>query len=341
LDVDRDNDTLVTNLIINPELNVAIRQISTSNICLSGEMPIWQEVTLTNTGNMDLYNIELILQIDTGETGSPAYIILTETCTDVIAEGKSVTYSFKEAYNVPWNADYYPRIYASLACNRGLIDVTTAIIECVDLEDLYMVSIDNPSDINNKDNVGEPIYVRATVGNHSDRNPFTGLRITVQVENSQGIQTETFTEITGSIGVSATVNHNFTQSYTVPNDTVYYLTVYIDSYNNYLDNDTLTIKRTTDYTGINVTGIDILSLSQNIPNPANHSTRIDYSIPEAGEVIFHVHSISGQLLYSQTIEASRGTNSIELNTSTFAAGVYVYSMEYKGQRQVRQLIINN
>jgi hypothetical protein len=73
---------------------------------------------------------------------------------------------------------------------------------------------------------------------------------------------------------------------------------------------------------------DGFTLGQNIPNPATNSTRIDYIIPEAGEVIFHVHSISGQLLYSKTIEAERGTNTLELNTSTFASGVYYYSIEY-------------
>ncbi|MDR2409426.1 MAG: T9SS type A sorting domain-containing protein [Bacteroidales bacterium] len=46
-------------------------------------------------------------------------------------------------------------------------------------------------------------------------------------------------------------------------------------------------------------------------------------------------------MYSKTIETERGTNSIELNTSTFAAGVYFYSMEYKGQRLVKQLVISD
>ncbi|MDR1183115.1 MAG: T9SS type A sorting domain-containing protein, partial [Bacteroidales bacterium] len=78
-----------------------------------------------------------------------------------------------------------------------------------------------------------------------------------------------------------------------------------------------------------------------IPNPANSSTRINYSIPEAGEVIFHVHSVSGQLLYSQTIETVSGKQSIELNTSTFAAGIYFYSIEYKGQRLVKRMMIND
>jgi hypothetical protein len=81
------------------------------------------------------------------------------------------------------------------------------------------------------------------------------------------------------------------------------------------------------------------SLSQNIPYPANSTTRIDYTIPEAGEVIFHVHSINGQLLYSKTIEAPRGNQSIELNTTTLSAGVYFYSMEYKGQRIVKRMSV--
>jgi hypothetical protein len=82
-----------------------------------------------------------------------------------------------------------------------------------------------------------------------------------------------------------------------------------------------------------------ITLNQNIPNPANNSTRINYSVPEAEKVIFHVHSISGQLLYSKTIEASRGNQSIELNTSMFAAGIYFYSIEYKDQRIVKRMSV--
>jgi hypothetical protein len=334
------NDTLVRTLIINPEIAVQLNQVSENNLCLSAKTPIWQEVILTNTGNLDVYNIGLILQIDTGETGSPAYAILTEVCTDTIAEGKSVTYNFKEAYTVPWNADYYPRVFAYLSCDSTLIDTKTAIIECVDITDLYMVSVENPSSA--VDLIGSSIQPSASLHNRSDHETFAGVNITVVVENSQGVETERFTEMTGLIGTLSTVSHNFANSYTVPNDTVYYLSVYIDSYENYPNNDTITIRRETINVGITPTEkMGGFTLSQNIPNPANNSTRIDYSVPDAGKVVFHVHSITGQLLYSKTIEAARGTNSIELNTSTFAAGVYFYSMEYKGQRLVRQLIISD
>jgi hypothetical protein len=144
------------------------------------------------------------------------------------------------------------------------------------------------------------------------------------------------------IGASATVSHVFTRTYTVPNDSVYYLTVFVNSQDNYRDNDTLTTKRYTESVGIEtLKGIGGFSLYQNIPNPANNRTHIDYSIPEVGEVVFNLHSVSGQLLYSRTIEATHGKQSIELNTSTFAAGIYFYSIEYKGQRLVKRMMISD
>jgi hypothetical protein len=333
------NDTLVSPIVINPRMSVQLIQVSGTNACLAGEMEIWQEVVLTNTGNMDLYNIGLTLQIDTGNINPSPYVTIGETFADTIHVGESLTYTFNRSYAVPWYATYYMGITAYTLCDATLVNAKDGIVECVDTKDLYLVSIDNPS--TGKDKAGDAIQVSAKLLNRSDHDNFAGLNITVLVENSQRVQTAKFTETTGAIGTLATVNHNFTNTYIVPNDTIYYLTVYIDHYENYPNNDTITIKRTTDYVGINTVETNVFVLNQNIPNPANDATRIDYSVPEAGEVVFHVHSISGQLLYSKTIEAKRGTNSIELNTTTFAAGVYFYSMEYKGQRQVKQLIISN
>jgi hypothetical protein len=456
-DVDRQNDTLETSIIVNPDMNLQIIPVMGGNTnCITGETDIYPSIVITNTGNLDLSDINLNFQIDTGANNISVYTILKESCTDTILAGESFTYNFKSSYKTPWLAAYYPRLTAYLSCDSTLITAITALTECVDIRDLYMVNIDAPAFVT--DTIGNTVQIKATVGNHSDMNFFSGIDITFRVENSQGeliktsteatgtiaplstishvftntytvpndsvyylsvyvsssdsypgndtisikrtakdvskdlevisidqpssdrdsiggsvlvnatvinhsefttfygtkitvvvensqkLQTAKFIETIGTIGTSATVNHTFSQSYIVPNDSIYYLTVYIDSSDEYLNNDTMSIKRETrkEETGIYSTeSIKGLYLGQNIPNPATNSTRIDYSIPEAGEVIFHVRSISGQLLYSKTTGASRGTNSIELNTSTFAAGVYFYSMEYKGQRLVRQLIINN
>jgi hypothetical protein len=233
------NDTLVTSLTVNPSLNAQLIRISGGYNCLMAEALVWQDVILTNTGNMPLFDIELILQIDTGETGTPAYVVIKETCTDTILAGDSLIYIFKQAYNVPWTPVFYPRVFAYLSCDSALINAIHAIVECADIEDLYMVSIDNP--FAGKDTVGATIQVKTTLRNRSDIKVFYNQNITFVVENSQSIEIARYTEIVSQIGVSATVSHTFTNTYTVPNDSVYYLTVYINHNDNYLYNDTLKI----------------------------------------------------------------------------------------------------
>jgi hypothetical protein len=166
------------------------------------------------------------------------------------------------------------------------------------------------------------------------------------IASIEDVQGQTLISRIGTIPTvdpSSTLPFTFTEPYIVPNDSVYYIKVYLSNQDIYPEDDTLTIKRyTVDTTTIGISSIgenNVFTLGQNIPNPATNSTRIDYSIPEAGEVIFHVHSISGQLLYSKTIEAVSGKHSLELNTSTLAAGIYFYSIEYKGQRLVKRMSV--
>ena len=50
-----------------------------------------------------------------------------------------------------------------------------------------------------------------------------------------------------------------------------------------------------------------------------------------------VMSVSGQLIYSTEISATAGENSYDLNVENLSAGIYYYTMEYKGQRLVRKM----
>jgi hypothetical protein len=338
-DFNRGNDTANSNISINPALSVQIQPESMSN-CLTGELGVNPTITLYNSGNMDLSNINMIIQVDTGENNVAVYTLFQETYTGMILAGNNATHMFTNSYTVPWNARYNVRAIVYLSCDSVFVNSTTMITECVDMKDLYIVSIDNPS--GTTDAIGATVNVTATLHNRADNELFNASNLTVLVEDSKGVQTASFTETLPSIGTLATLSHTFSQSYTVPNDTVYYLTVYTNSNDNYRHNDTLKIKRETVTVGVEtLRGIDGFTLSQNIPNPANNRTRIDYSIPEAGEVVFHVHSVSGQLLYSKTTEATSGKQSLELNTSSFAAGIYFYSIEYKGQRLVRRMMISD
>jgi hypothetical protein len=335
LDVDRNNDTLATAIVINPAMTVQVKRISGgSTNCLSGESSLWQEVIITNNGNMDLSNIGLILQIDTGETGTPAYVIIRDTSTDVILAGNSLTYTFKTPYPAPWNTHYYAGLTAYLLCDSSIANGRNEIMECVDTKDLRITNIDNPT--GTRDVAGSTIQVRATINNRSDGYIFNTIPVTYLVTNSQGIQMATSTE-NQTIGTSATVSHTFDDTYIVPNDSVYYLTIYVESRDNYPHNDTVIMRRETDYTNIYSLSKGGFTLEQNIPNPVKNTTRIDYSIPEAGEIIFSVHNVTGQLLYSKTIEAEGGKHSLTFDTRTLSNGIYFYWIEYKGQRLVKRM----
>jgi hypothetical protein len=336
LDVDRNNDTLVTSISINPALSVSIQSESTPN-CIAGELVVHPSIVIANTGNIDLFDIDVLIRIDTGENNPALYATFTETYTDTILAGNNDTYMFVNSYTVPWNARYNVRATVYLSCDSAMATATNMITECVDVKDLWIISIDNPAETS--DDVGSSIQVRVTLNNRSDGDIFNSLPVTYSITNSQGVQTTTSTENI-TVGLSETVSHTFTIPYTVPNDTVYYVTVYIENRDNYRNNDTMTIKRETIFVGMEtLKQIEGFVLYQNIPNPTTNSTRIDYSIPEAGEVIFHVRNVSGQLLYSKTIEAASGKNSLEVNTSTFAAGIYFYSIEYKDQRLVKRMSV--
>jgi hypothetical protein len=339
LDIDAKNDTLETSITIAPGMDVRIHSESSVN-CLTGEFEIYPVITLYNTGNMDLSDIDLIFQIDTGETGSPVYIKVKEACTQTISVNDTLKYQFTNSYIVPWKAEFYLRVEASLSCDSVLVNATIEIPECVDLNNISVITLLSP--VSQTDIVGSQKQIAVSIENKSILKRYTDVTVNALIEDENG---QTLGIRMGSIPVldpSTTEEITLTELYTVPNDSVYYIRVYLNSMDVYPKDDTMKVTRYTESVGIASTGfLNVFTLSQNIPNPANNSTRIDYNVSEAGKVIFHVHSISGQLLYSQSIETEGGAHSIELNTTTFAAGVYFYSMEYKGQRLVKQLIINN
>jgi hypothetical protein len=333
------NDTATRVIDIDPDLSVTVNSLTGGNFCFKAGTSVQQEIVLRNTGNMDLSGIELVLYMQGDNSTETVY----ESQTINIAAGDTVLYTFTESYTVPEEARYQVQVTANLGCNPTLVSNSHATNECADMHNLSIVSVNNPP----RDSIGirgSTDSITVSIKNIDDLNSFDNVSIIAVIESEQGQTLFSRLGTIPTVSPSSSIPFTFPESYTVPNDSVYYIKVYLNKVDIYPEDDTLRVPRNTRKGGDNniVTEKNsTFTLAQNIPNPASHSTRIDYSLSEAGEVIFHVHSISGQLLYSQTIEASRGTNSIELNTSTFAAGVYVYSMEYKGQRLVRQLIISN
>jgi hypothetical protein len=127
------------------------------------------------------------------------------------------------------------------------------------------------------------------------------------IEDENGQTLNTLSGVIPEINTLETVSFTFTEKYVVPNSLTYSIRIYLSSGDSYPENDTLFVARQTDFSepgepgdGISLREAKAFTLAQNIPNPAENITRIDYNIPEAGEVVFNLHSVSGQLLYSKT-----------------------------------------
>jgi hypothetical protein len=82
-----------------------------------------------------------------------------------------------------------------------------------------------------------------------------------------------------------------------------------------------------------------ITMSQNIPNPANDNTLVLYTIPEEGDVTFRIYNMEGQILYDQTLGTIAGAHSIEINTSDISDGIYFYSMKFMKQHVVKKMSI--
>ena len=110
-----------------------------------------------------------------------------------------------------------------------------------------------------------------------------------------------------------------------------------------LDADTLNNKKhviaCTNYAVSEIDDKDGVILMQNEPNPAVTSTRISYSLPEAGATTLSIYSTQGQLLYTTSQDALEGMNFYDVNTSELAAGIYFYTLKFKDVVLTKKMVI--
>jgi hypothetical protein len=81
-------------------------------------------------------------------------------------------------------------------------------------------------------------------------------------------------------------------------------------------------------------------LGQNVPNPTTGQTSIEYQLPENGQVKFNIMNLFGQVVFTENYTNDAGRHTINLDVSNFAAGVYYYTIELKGKRLVKKMVIN-
>jgi len=335
IDENSKNDTTSLLLDIRPDIKIEVIP-NTGGItdCIAAGIQASQQVTITNSGNLDVQNIPLVLEVHyRGAMQQTLY----DTLRGVLQAGNERTLFFAQNYTVPKEAFYNIVVSAELDCDIYQSDNTDIMItECVDLDDIAVVALLNPP-AGSIDDVGSIINLEVRVENLSPIKTYPIVIINAHITDEISFDT-VFTELITNLEAETTRDYKFNASYSVPAASSYMITVFVNSEDNYLLNDTITVIRQT-VVGVSDYSITDFSLGQNIPNPAQENTRIEYSIPTDGQVIFTVYSITGQTLYIEKKDAYSGKNDIKFNTANLADGVYFYSMEYNGERLVKRMTI--
>ncbi len=82
------------------------------------------------------------------------------------------------------------------------------------------------------------------------------------------------------------------------------------------------------------------SLSQNYPNPFNPETKINFQIPQTGDVSLKIYDVLGREVATLVSERMNpGTYSASWDATGFASGVYLYRMKAGGFAETKNLIL--
>jgi hypothetical protein len=89
-----------------------------------------------------------------------------------------------------------------------------------------------------------------------------------------------------------------------------------------------------------LSSVNFYSLSNNYPNPFNPSTKINYAIPERGNVSLKVFDLLGNELAELVKgEIDAGTYDITFNAANLPSGVYFYRLQVGDFLQTRKMIL--
>ncbi len=76
------------------------------------------------------------------------------------------------------------------------------------------------------------------------------------------------------------------------------------------------------------------------PNPTNGVTRVQFRLDRASNVDFEVRDITGKIVYTVNMGTQApGYNSISVDASEFASGVYTYTLSVDGERATDRLMV--
>ena len=93
---------------------------------------------------------------------------------------------------------------------------------------------------------------------------------------------------------------------------------------------------------VDLRGYDLAELNQNVPNPFNGTTRIDYIIPvDASSAQIDIYSLKGRLLKTVQIDHT-GEGQLSVNVHELPSGTYTYQLVVDGNNvESKKMILAN
>jgi hypothetical protein len=331
---DVSNDTITRTINVFPDVSVKrIENMGDKNIGDS----VYAKATIINTGNLMIPQTTLRLQINNAND-------IVEILPNVLMPGDSVDYVFDKAYVVPIVSSTQPyyqlSVQAELDCDGDSTNNKVKRIAGVNIVDMAILSIVNP--------VATPcdtglfdVFVKVQMYNNGSTD-LTNVQVNARID-SANVPVAIVSDVFASVPMG-TQEYTFTTPYQVPNmNGTYIISVFMEKVAGEMDvtNDTMTMEACAveDETGIPSLQLLNWHVDQNVPNPAQISTHIPYYIPQEGQIILKVISISGQELYTENIKSEAGNHVIQVITDGLSDGIYYYSLEYQGKRVVKKMTV--
>ena len=300
---------------------------------------VWVSALVRNRSNLEADRFTLRMSLN-------GALVVEDTVYAPLSAGDTMTHTMSLPYVVPF-ADkeqpfYFLELTVTLPCDGDNTNDLRSMVGAVhvpDTVDLQVLSIARPADTLGRKKVS-PVVRLANIGNADVQDVMLHVEV---LDSAQGLL-DKISETVNFIRSNDTAEHAFALTYSVPDyDGRYWLRAYVERHADDLEpgNDTLMAQFSCKRNNIGIARHDGegWNLGQNEPNPASGVTAIPFNVPSDGRVVLSVMGVNGQLLHREEIDATAGANRVELQLETLPAGLYYYSLEYRGQRQVRKMTV--
>ena len=82
-------------------------------------------------------------------------------------------------------------------------------------------------------------------------------------------------------------------------------------------------------------------LKSPFPNPVTNQAEIKFITGKSDDIMFRIYNLLGKQVYFREIRATNGANSIDINTTNFPDGIYLYSINNGEKFLTQRMIVAN